>query len=342
MLREMGDADGALAACDRALGSVDADTGDAALRRARAEVLHARGVLLRRVGRTREAIDAHASAIAIFRQTKAVRQEARSKGALAFALYTQNRLEDAISLSLEAIRIMVSLGARIHIAQPLSLIARCYGQLGDLPRARAYFDRALQTHDRAADREGHAETMIFRVEALIGHGAVKDAAEAFQKAAQHVHQGSSIYDRTLLDLVDAQWHLATGRLPEAVHLAETTRRSAEAQTIASVHLYALALESVARAELGEVHTATRLASTALGTLESLQGTEYGLEVRVLCARALQRSGSPEAAMAWTRAASFARAKLNSLRDARFRRMFAQRPLIQDLLTSTANASIRPS
>ena len=82
-----------------------------------------------------EAVDAHAEAIAVFRQVGARRPEARAKNSLAYAMFVLGRFEDAIALALEAIRIDLSIGGRFQIAKTLSNIGQCYGRLGDIERA---------------------------------------------------------------------------------------------------------------------------------------------------------------------------------------------------------------
>ncbi|HEY6462485.1 MAG TPA: AAA family ATPase, partial [Polyangiaceae bacterium] len=105
-LRELGDVQGALAACDRALAAFGVHAqGSNVPPRLRGEILRSRGILLRRVGRVREAVDAYVDAIAIFRKCGARRVEARVKNALAFAMFVQGRYEDAIALALESIQI---------------------------------------------------------------------------------------------------------------------------------------------------------------------------------------------------------------------------------------------
>ncbi len=69
-LRELGDVQGALAACDRALAAFGPSMNGKVPPRLRAEVLRSRGVLLRRVGRVREAVDAYVDAIAIFEEVR--------------------------------------------------------------------------------------------------------------------------------------------------------------------------------------------------------------------------------------------------------------------------------
>ncbi len=132
MLRDLGDMQGALAACDRALDTAERATVPARLR---AEVLRARGTLLLRVGRVQEAVNAHADAIAVFRQVGARRLEARAKNSLAFAMFVLGRFEDAIALGLEAIRIDLAIGGRFQIARTLANIGRSFARLGDYARA---------------------------------------------------------------------------------------------------------------------------------------------------------------------------------------------------------------
>jgi hypothetical protein len=82
-----------------------------------------------------------------------------------------------------------------------------------------------------------------------------------------------------------------------------------------------------------------LATTALGAVETLQGSEYGLEVRVLCADALKRAGSPQAPLARQRAVDYATTLVSTIRDARLRRLFAQRPLVAGLFDATPVPSL---
>ena len=94
--------------------------------------------------------------------------------------------------------------------------------------------------------------------------------------------------------------------------------------LAAFHVYAMAIEAVARVDLGEVHTATLVATTALATVENLQGCEYGLEIRALCADALARAGSPQADEARRRAIAYANALAGAIRDPRLRKLFSNR------------------
>jgi eukaryotic-like serine/threonine-protein kinase len=96
--------------------------------------------------------------------------------------------------------------------------------------------------------------------------------------------------------------------------------------LVAFHFYAMAVEAAARVDMGEMHAATLVAATALGAVENLQGCEYGLEIRSLCADALKRAGSPLAASAHQRAVDHANALMSTVRDPRLRKLFPLRPM----------------
>ena len=333
-LRELGDVQGALAACDRALAAFDPAVGGNIPPRLHGEVLRSRGVLLRRVGRVREAVDAYLDAIAIFRKCGARRMEARGKNALAYAMFVQGRYEDGIALALESIQIDLSIGGRFQIANTLTNVGHAYFRLGDVARALAYLKRAREAHDRYADQHGWAETLL--VSALIATelGSL-DAAESFVSDASALNAVTgNAYDRTHESVVRAQLARATRQPNEAVHHALEARHSAESMALVAFHFFAMAIEAAARVDLGEMHAATLLATTAFGAVENLQGCEYGLDVRSLCADALKRAGSPQAPGAHQRAVDYANALMRTIRDPRLRKLFPNRPINAALFETT--------
>src|SRR5690606_10075963 len=109
--------------------------------RLRAEILWAKGTLLRRVGRVVEALDAYADAIAVFQQVGARRMEARAKSSLAFSLYALGRYEDGILLGKQAIQIDTSIGGRFQTAKTLSNVGICYAGAGDYATALDYLKK---------------------------------------------------------------------------------------------------------------------------------------------------------------------------------------------------------
>jgi serine/threonine protein kinase/tetratricopeptide (TPR) repeat protein len=329
-LRELGDVQGALAACDRALAACDPGTNAGVAPRMRADVLRSQGVLLRRVGRVREAVDAYVDAIAVFRRVGARRQEARAKNALAYAMFVQGRYEDAVALALESIQIDLSIGGRFQLAKTLTNIGQSYAKLGDLPRALAYLRRARDAHEQYGDQDGRADTLITGALVSLDAGELSLAEQLLGDAAALNAATGNRYDSTYERVVRAALSRVRREPQDAVLFAIEARREAERQSLVSFQFYGLALEAAARTDAGETHTAVLLATTALGAVENLQGCEYGLEIRVLCADVLKRAGSPQAAEARGRAVAYASALLGSIRDRRLRRLFARRSVVAQL------------
>jgi tetratricopeptide (TPR) repeat protein len=336
-LRELGDVQGALAACDRALAAFDPATNGNVPPRLQGEVLLSRGILLRRVGRVREAVDAYVDSVAIFKKCGARRVEARAKNALSYAMFVQGRYEDAIAVALESIQIDLSIGGRFQIAKTLTNIGYSYFRLGDVARALAYLKRAREAHDRYGDQDGWADTLLVSANVTIEVGDL-DAAEAYLRDAGALNAATeNAYDKTHESVVRSLFARARREPQEAISHALAARHSAETKALVAFHFYAMAIEAAARVDLGEMHTAMLVATTALGAVENLQGCEYGLEIRALCADALHRAGSPQAPNARQRAVAYASALARTVRDARLRRLFPERPVNGALLVAPSAA-----
>jgi len=296
----------------------------------RAEVLRSRGILLRRVGRVREAVDAYVDAIAVFRRTGARRQEARAKNALAYAMFVQGRYEDAVALALESIQIDLSIGGRFQLAKTLTNIGQSYAKLGDLPRALAYLRRAREAHEQYGDQDGRGDTLVTGAVVCLEAGDLTLADQLLGDAAALNAATGNRYETTYERVTRAALCRARGELHEAVAIAVEARGQAEHQALVSFQFYGLALEATSRADVGETQAATHLAAMALAAVEDLQGCEYGLEIRVLCADALRRAEAPQAAEARMSAVNYAVALLGTIRDRRLRRLFARRAVVVSL------------
>ncbi len=316
-LRELGDVQGALAACDRALA--DPARQARVPPRLHGEVLLSRGILLRRVGRVREAVDAYVEAIAIFRRCGVRRLEARVKNALAYAMFVQGRYEDAIALAIESIQIDLSVGGRFQIAKTLTNVGHAYFRLGDVPRALAYLHRAREGHERYSGQDGRVDTLLVSAHVAIELGEL-DLAEGYLRDAGALNSATeNAYERAHETLVRALLASARRQPKDAVACALEARYASERMALVAFHFYAMAIEASARVDLGEMHAATLVATTALGAVENLQGCEYGLEIRALCADALKRAGSPQAAHAHQRAVDYAESLAGMVRDPRLRK-----------------------
>jgi tetratricopeptide (TPR) repeat protein len=301
------------------------------LSRLRAEVLRTRGTLLVRVGRVHEAVDAYAEAIAVFRRAGARRLEARAKNSLAFALFVLGRLEDAIALAVEAIRIDLAIGGRFQTARTLSTIGQSYARLGDPHRGLAYLRRARDAHERYGDQDSRAETLLCTAEVLLELDDLAAAETLVGDAGALTAVSGSAYDAVHEKILRALLARASGDCATAVMHAFDARQGAEAQAYVAYHFLAMAIEAAARVDIGEQHTGILLSTTAMGAIETIQGSEYGLETRAICCEAMRNARSPQAEEMSRRAAQYARELVEATRDPQLREMFLRRPLIAKLL-----------
>ncbi len=335
ILRELGDVQGAIDACERALKVTQAGGLPA---RARAEVLRAKGVLLRYGGRVGEAVEAYAEAIAVFRAVGARRAEARVKNSLAFAMFVLERFEDAIAVGTSSITIDLSIGGRFQIAKTLSNIGQAYAKLGDAARGLAYLRRARDAHERYGDQDSRADTLLSTAETLLEAGDVAGAHTLAGDAGALVAVTGSAYDLAHERFTRALLARDGGDARAAIALAAESRRLAEAQGLVSYHAYATAVEAAARVDVGEVHSGVLLARTALGVVETAS-SEYGLEIRALAVEALRKGAPSSARDAATRAVAHARAVLGHVRDARLGALFARRPVVSRIVYEAEESGV---
>ncbi|HEX7452535.1 MAG TPA: AAA family ATPase, partial [Polyangiaceae bacterium] len=338
ILHDIGDMQGALAAVDRALTTAE---GSGVPARLRAEALRLRGTLLRRVGRVHEAVEAQAEAIAVFRQAGVRRMEARAKNSLAYALLVLGRFADGIALALDAIRIDLAIGGRFQIAKTLSTIGECYSSLGDMERGLAYLKRAREAHERYGDRDLRADTLLSMAEILIEYGDLDGAETLVGDAGALTAVTGSAFDSVHEKILRALLARVRGDHARAVMYAFDARQAAEAQAYVAFHFYAMAIEARARVDMGEEHTGILLATTALGAIDTLQGSEYGLATRALGCETLRVARSPQADEMRERAARYARSLLEHIRDPLFRRTFMERRVVKAVF-ATPDAQAEPT
>ncbi len=328
VLRDSGDMQGALAAVDRALSSCEHPDVTARLR---AEVLRTKGTLLRRVGRVQEAVEVYAEAIAVFQRVGARRMEARAKSSLAFSLYVLGRVEDGVALGLESVQIDLAIGGRFQIAKTLSNVGLCFAGAGDYEKALSYLGRARESHERYGEHDSRADTLLATAEVMLERGEIDKAQTLIGDAAALTQVTGSAYDTIHERLIRAVLAHAMGDSSTAVQRAFEARQAAEAQAYAAFHFYAMAVEAAARVSAGEAHTGVLLATTALGAIETLQGSEYGLQTRALCCEALRRAGSPQAEELRLRSLRYVEKLQRSLRDGELRNKFLRRPAVIALM-----------
>ncbi len=335
ILRELGDIQGAIDACERALQVAEAGGLPG---RARAEVLRSKGVLLRYGGRVGEAVEAYAEAIAVFKAVGARRAEARAMNSLAFAMFVLERFEDAIAVGLGSVSIDLAIGGRFQIAKTLSNIGQAYARLGDLPRGLAYLKRARDAHERYGDQDSRADTLLSTAEVLLESGDVDAAHTLAGDAGALIAVTGSGYDLSHERVLRALLARAGGDAEAAIPLANECRRLTESQGLVSYNAYATALEGISRVDLGEVHSGVLLARTALASVESVP-SEYSLEVRALCCEALRKGAPPSGREACQRTVEHVRRVFGYVRDPRLSALFLRRPVVERILAEARASGV---
>lgn len=346
LLRDLGDVNGALEACERAL---EVTNEGRVTPRARAEVLRAKGVLLRRAGRCKAAVEAHAEAIAVFKAVGARRREARARNALGFALFVLGRYEDAVSMCLTSIGIDVMIGGRFQVAKTLSNVGMSYARLGDAEHGLAYLGRAREAHDRYQDHDGHVDSLLVTASVLIETGDLAAAKDVFGDASALAAVSGSVYDKVHQLIVHALIARAEADPMAAAAYASEARQLAEGQALVSYHVYATAIEAAARVDIGDTQAGTLLSTTALGAVEGMEASEYGIEVRALCVDATLRALDSESELGSApsmsvdvcrRAMRHVSLIASYIRDPKLRDLFFRRPPVKLIVDSSERSDIQ--
>ena len=272
-LRELGDVQGALAACDRALAAFDPRRGRAVPPRLRGEVLRSRGILLRRVGRVREAVDAYVDAIAIFREVRraahggAREERARLRDVRPGPLRGRHRPRARVDPDRPVHRRALPDRQDAHEHRPLLLPPRRRPARARLPEARPRGPRPLRRPGRlgrhaAGQRAGDHRARRPRRRRDL---------PARRRRAQRRHRRTPTTGPTRASCrpLLARAHAASPGRPSSTRSRPGTPR--RGWRSCAFHFYAMAIEAAARVDLGEMHAATLVATTALGAVENLQG-----------------------------------------------------------------------
>ncbi len=333
LLRDVGDVDGALDACDRAL---QVTQNLHVSRGARGEVLRAQGVLLRRAGRLHAAVETQAEAIAIFQLEGAQRSEARARNALGFALFVLGRYEDSIAMCLQSLALDILMGGRFQVAKTLANIGLAYAKVGYTEQGIGYLARARSAHERYDDLDGWVDNLLVFAGVLIETGQVEEARQHVLDASAILAVSDNVYDRVHCLIIKALLARASGDHTSAAACAAFAGREAEAQALVSYHVYATAIEAASKVDLGEGQVGVSLATSALAAVEEMEGSEYGIEIRSLCCEAVIKArGSDQSAAGANFNTDICRRALSEvdkvagyIRDPKLRDRFMQRPPVR--------------
>jgi tetratricopeptide (TPR) repeat protein len=252
-------------------------------------------------------------------------------------MFVLERFEDAIALGLESVKIDLSIGGRFQIAKTLSNVGQAYARLGDLDRGLSFLRRARESHERYADQDSRADTLLCTAGIMLEAGDVDAAHTLVGDAGALVAVTGSVYDAVHERIIRACLARLSGDAQSAIAYAADARQTSESQGLMSFHIYATAVEAAARVDAGELHQGVLLARTALGAIEACGGSEYGIEVRALCCEAIRRGAPGSGDDAYERAAAHVRAIAGHLRDPELATSFLSRAVVDRITVEAGGA-----
>ena len=327
LAREQGDMARALDFCDQALSRADFDRS---LLAARGSVMVQRAILLRRMGRLDEALQANAEAIVIFRRLGIKRNEALALNALGVALASMGDFEDAATLIRASIAIDRETGDRMHLGRKLSNVGQLYAELGDNDRALAFLERSLVVFETVDDEGGRADALSAMAEILLEHAGNQDAAaERLDNARRLAERTGDRYDLARERIVRVALESAAGRLDRAEQYAREAVDVAEAAGIVGYALLGKAYLGELLARVGRADEARGVVFEVREGVRSRGVVERAERVHLAIARAYALLGEEEAARAaYADAYEVVESRLAHIREPALRARYVATPTVK--------------
>lgn len=312
--RIVGDTERALSACERALSIAGSDETLLSLR---GQVRIQQGIVLRRIGRTHEALDAYAEAFVIFRQLGVRRLEGFVLNSLGVALIGAGELEEAIKVFRASIFADQETGDRLRLGRKLSNVGQLYCVLGDTEKGENYLQQALSIFGEVNDKPGHCDALVALAGLQLRLGDTPRARRLLDEARETSEEAGA-YERAHEGLVRARLEVFSEDLEAARRAAKNALVAAEQENLLAYRLEAhlwLALLSdhgVATAQLERVNSLLS-GGTQLDNIA---------QIYQLLALASEHLGMSKEAEEWTsRAKSEVQKQADLLREASTRQRF---------------------
>jgi tetratricopeptide (TPR) repeat protein len=326
----------ALDLCARALALLGEDR--AALLE-RAQILNIRGTALWNMARLREAIEAYAEALVIWRKLKIQRQEARVLNNMGIVFMGLGDYEEALAHYKRALKIDQDLGDRAGIALKLGNVGQAYLEIGELEKAEQYLVKALQLADQLKDPMTATDATITLGQVYLKRGDVPRARSSFERGLELATRNRSRYQeiRGLVYLAMAQ--LKGGEPADgALELARSATRLAHAAPMPVGEIYGIAVESLALAALGKSIEAADRAGDAVKLLDATKDPEGADEILYIHATLARAAGyNAQANASLQRAHQEIQSKARRLRDTALRSRYLASPPARDILRDLGTA-----
>jgi predicted ATPase/tRNA A-37 threonylcarbamoyl transferase component Bud32 len=301
----------------------------------RAQILNNKGTILWYLSRLREAIEAHAEALVIYRNLRVPRQEARALNNIGIVFSALGEFEEALGSYKRALKIDQELGDRAQIALKLANIGQVYVDCGDTDRAEQYLKKALAIAEQLRDQATAADASITLGQAYLKRGEILRARKVLERGLALATQLSERYQEIRGRLYLALARLECGEAPE--RSAAEARQAAELARAAPMpigEIYGHAIEALALARMGRLVEAEAQAQAAVRLMDSARAHEGADEILFIHARLARGSGRHEAAAAsLARALDEVHARARRMKDPDLRRIYLAAPPARDILAS---------
>lgn len=333
LARDRGDTAGALAAADRALERAGNRPDTLSMRGA---VVMQRGILLRRLGRLTEAVEADAEAVVIFRVLGQRRSESQALNALGVALSAAGAYEDAIEVIRASILMDRTMGECFHVGTKLSNVGQLYAELGDAPRAESFLRRSLRVFAAIGDAKAKCDALCGLANVLIESGTPTDGGEAerlLDEAADSAFQRGDHYHIAQERIARGLLLRARGQGAQAAESYDAAIDSASAAGLLGFELLARAHLAEVAADAGRMSEARECARGVRADVQARGGAvERAERIQLSVSRALAAAGDDEgAAAAFADAYTVVKSRLESLRSPSVRNLYLQTPHVRAIL-----------
>lgn len=330
LARSLGENQEALVLVDRAL-ALCGDDRPGLLQRA--TILNNKGTTLWQMSRLREAIEAHAEALVIYRKLRVPRQEAKVLNNIGIVFSALGEYEEALTNYKRSLKIDQELGNRLAVAVKLANIGGLYVDVGDLDKAEPYLGKALAIAGELGDPATQTDATITLGQAYLKRGDLARARRAFDKGHTQAAQAKNRYQEIRALVYLALATIRSGEPPDrALAMAREATDLAEKARILIGQMYGLTAQGLALRELGRLGEAAEVAGRAVEVLDRSHAPEGSEEILYHYARILLAAGrAGDAAAALRRSHDELQAKARRIKDPALRARFLAASPARDIL-----------
>jgi tetratricopeptide (TPR) repeat protein len=330
LARSLGENEEALALLDRAL-ALCGDDRDGLLQRGM--ILNNKGTTLWQMSRLREAIEAHAEALVIYRKLRVPRQEAKVLNNIGIVFSALGEYEEALAHYKRSLKIDQELGNRLAVAVKLANIGGLYVDVGELDKAEPYLAKALAIAGELGDPSTQTDATITLGQVYLKRGDLPRARRAFEKGHTQAAQGKNRYQeiRGLVYLALAS--VGGGDPPErALALAREATDLAGKARIPIGQMYGFIAQGLALGDLGRHAESVDVGRRAVELLEGSHAPEGAEEILYHYGRILLAAGrKDDAGATLRRARERLLAKARRIKDPTLRARFLAASPARDIL-----------